>query len=143
MTDSGIDNLVDLSIASLLQASLATSFPTLPILAGLEDNNPELNLPYLVVYSVVDRKEGREAVTVLTSTVEYVSISGLQNKTIVQSVMAAVEDALNIQPSSAILAEVTTDNLAYISWEATERSRQEVGDRRHNTREMTVFAQPV
>jgi len=137
-----IDNDVDNAIASLLAASL-TAIAGLTIVAGLQDNLPALQTPYLAVYSNIEKYEGRTHVFTLKTCVEYVSLSGVENKTTVHDTMSAVDATLGTPPTAPILALVVTTGLKYLSWEAVERSTQDIGDRRNNKREFIVFSEPV
>ena len=119
-----IENLVDTAIAALL-----ATISGLKVVAGLQDNEPNLTTPYCAVYSNVVGYVGRNPLYELTTVIEYVSISGQDEAASVEATMTAIDTILN------------TSSLPTVLWEAISRTQQEVGDRRRNIRELKVFAQ--
>ena len=137
-----IDNLVDNALATLLRASL-TGIAGLSVVTGIQDNMPDLETPYLVIYSDIEKAEANKPVFTLKTIIEYVTLSGIEGQATIQTTMTAVDAALSNTPLPAIEAQVVTTGLRYLAWQAIERSQENVGDRRKNVRELTVFAEPV
>jgi hypothetical protein len=54
--------------------------------------------------------------------------------------MWSIDVDLTTQPSSGVLAKLTTTGLAYLGWESVRKTNQTPGDRRTNLRELTVHA---
>jgi hypothetical protein len=133
-----IDNLVDSTIALLLSASI----PGLTAVAGMQDNDPPLKAPYCAVYSQVQATVGRVPIYELLTTIEYVSVSGLDEKADVSGAMTAIDTALNSVPPQAVIDAALAAGFVYgPAWQHVQKTNQEVGDRRRNVRELKVFAQ--
>lgn len=138
MTDP-IDKLVDQAFVNALRANVTIA--GFQVLIGMQDMEPPLQTPYCAVFSVINRFSGRNPIYELTTTIEYVSISGQDSVANVAEIMAAIDTFLNLG------TDLSTGNFAtglrYLSWESITRSQQEVGDRRKNVRELVVYAQTV
>jgi hypothetical protein len=130
-----IELLVDKAIASLL-----ATIDGLHVFVGFEDNEPVLETPYCVVHSVVQNADGRNPIYELVTTIEYTSISGQNGVAGVETTMTAIDTLLTTQPTSDMLAALITAGLGYLGWQNIPKTQQDVGDRRHNIRELKVFA---
>jgi len=133
-----IDALVDNTVAAYLQGVLAASgYPSFTVVIGLEDNEPELACPYLVVHSAIERFYGRTPVFQLRTRIELHSLSTLEPVSQLEALMTVIDQALISQAK----VNVPTAGLVYLGWEAITRSEQTPGDRRVNLRELEVFGQ--
>lgn len=128
-----IDRLVDQAIASLLE-----QIPGLKVSVGMEDNYPVLETPYCVVYSNITRFTGRKPIYELITLIEYVTISGQDLAANVENILSQIDRL--ISPGADYSGTVTTTGLRSLLWESINRSQQEIGDRRRNTRELLVRA---
>jgi hypothetical protein len=116
-----IENLVDSAVATML-----STIPGLVVVVGMQDNDPALVTPYCAVYSNVQNVEAKTPIFELLTTIEYVSISGQDTVTDVESVMTSIDSAMLTPPVTLKV------------WPL--RTQQDVGDRRRNIREYKVFA---
>jgi hypothetical protein len=133
-----IDALVDSTVAAYLSASLAASgYGSFTVVTGLEDNLPDLACPYLVVHSGIEHFYGRDLVFELRTRIELHSLSGIEPVSNLKALMSVVDQALTSQQPH----NVPTAGLAFFGWEGIQRSEQTPGDRRINSRELSVFAQ--
>jgi len=129
-----IENAVDQAIVSLLKR-----ISGLVVLAGMQDNEPPLQTAWCAVYSHIERFQGRVPIYELLTTIEYQSISGQDPVSSVQNVMGQIDALLLTQPSD--LTGLAVAPFVFLGWESIPRTQQDVGDRRKNIRELSVFAQ--
>jgi hypothetical protein len=130
-----IDRTVDQAIASLL-----ATIPGIKVVAGMEDNYPVLETPYLVVYSQIQSFSGRTPIYQLLTTIEYQTISGQDMVADVATVMSQVDALIGPGGDHSATPGVNTAGLRYLAWESIDRGLQDVGDRRKNIRELLVHA---
>jgi hypothetical protein len=131
-----IEQLADTAIVNLLRASV----PGLNVTAGLADNDPELQTPCAVVYSVIEESVGRNPVAKLKTTIEYYSVSGQDAAFDVAATMTLIDAALSTAPTAEIIEALPPTGLRFLGWAPLPKTNQEVGDRRKTIRELTVFA---
>jgi hypothetical protein len=135
-----IEALVDKAIASLL-----STIPGLNVVVGMEDNSPNLTAPDCVVFSSVQKADGRTPIYELLTTIEYVSISGPDEVADVETTVTAIDRLLTTPPTGSLLTSLAATcaalGLTGCEWDRISRTQQDVGDRRRNIRELQVFAQ--
>ena len=131
-----IEYMVNLAIASLLSTGSG-----LKVVAGIENNDSIVTLPYCVVYSQVDRVEGNSTMYVLDTTIEFQSIISPDDATIVNVAMTEIDRLINSQPAPEVLSSLTLTGLSFIGWEGVTKTKQAPGDRCRNVRELKVYAQ--
>jgi hypothetical protein len=133
-----IDALVDSTVAAYLSGVLAASgYSSFTVVTGMENNEPELACPYLVVHSAIESFQGRDPVFQLRTTIELHSLSGIEPVSELEKLMSVIDEALIDQQN----VNVPTVGLVYLGWEAITRSEQTPRDRRINLRELQVFSQ--
>jgi hypothetical protein len=126
------------AIVTLLQ--LTTAIPT--IKRGIQDENPNLTLPALVVHAVVEERMARRDLYKLRVTIEYKTIPEESAAADIESAMQQVDVALTTQPKPAVTAQILASMPvgSRLDWQGVARTQQDVHtDRRTNTRELEVF----
>ena len=128
-----VDRLVENALIALLQAAL----PTSNVVAAMEDSDPPLTLPAIVVNASIKQIiPAHDDIYELGITIEHKSVPGNTSTSSVDSDMQAIDTAL-LTPSTA-----TVTGLTFLGWQGLDRSQQQVSekDRRTESRELTVFA---
>jgi hypothetical protein len=131
-----IDRLVDKAVASLLE-----TISGLSVFVGAEDNEPQLQTPFCVVWSNVTAVSGREPVYSLETQIEYNSISGQDPIATTENIMSQIDALISPGGNYSGQAGIVTAGLKYLAWESLARSQESVGDRRKNMRALLVHAQ--
>src|SRR6266852_3908191 len=134
------EDTVENAIVTLLQ--LTTSIPPDHIKRGIQDENPNLMLPALIVHSAVDERMARRDLYKLRVTIEYKSIPEESSALDTESVMQQVDIAITIQPKPSVTASVQAQLPpgTGLYWQGVPRTQQDIHtDRRTNTRELEVF----